>query len=210
MRDIDVTRELCIRNTDSVEWHSILLSYFAGASYPAANVQRFGTCDGPRFLQIEYTKKGGIRRAITDLTDGEIADLSRRIANDLIENQTQRVAQRICFSHEWIRGAFRYKDLFQIIRARADFPDAPVIIADHPFLFQFRFRSSPNPFISQMRAGRLLVQYVRYLNVLSKSGVEVGPRSTRFAWCIDPETTFSQSNLLKSRWMQEGYVAHRA
>src|SRR5258708_552433 len=148
MNNLDIDKNLHARNTDGTELHVILLSFFGSATYPTSQVQRFTKHDAPGFLELHYTKAGNIRRATTNLGHNEIQELSDLIVRNLIDNQRPRIAQQVCFSNDRIRGAFRYKDLFQILPADPEFPDATIVIADHPFVLQFRFISSPNPLIN--------------------------------------------------------------
>lgn len=200
MNSLDIDKDLRAPQVDGAELNYVLLSFFGSGAYPANNVQRFTKHDAPGSLEVEYSKKGNILRATTDLPRDEIRALSNQIVTNLIDNQVQKIVGVTCFADEYIRGAFRYKDLFQVLPAGPEFPDAPSAWADHPFILQLRFTSSPHTMINSMRTSPLVTKYVRYLNAICRSGVASGTRNTGFCWCID-----SEANPPKTRWMQQGY-----
>lgn len=86
------------------------------------------------------------------LDDIRAKALAEQVSSTLLENQKEAVGQSFCFSrHDAVQGFYRYKDIFQLIPIPATAPHAPMIMADHPFILQFRYLACPDPAINGHR-----------------------------------------------------------
>jgi len=200
MRSLNLSKSLHIKDVNEEELHAVLLSFFGNATYPTSRIQRLTKRYAEGSLELRYTGKGAIHSAITDMDPAEIQKLSDHIAQHLIENQVARVGQTVCFSDEGIKGAFRYDDLFQILPAGTEYPDVLSVIADHPFILQFRFIAGPDPIVNDLRRKPIIKEYICHLNAVCRSGLQTAPTFTDFCWCID-----TQTRPMTTRWMQRGY-----
>jgi hypothetical protein len=98
-----------------------------------------------------------------------------------------------------VRGLYRYKDVFQILPIPQTAAGAPVIMADHPLILQFKFVSSPDAVINSKRRLKEAVTLTRILAVVCRPTILPPPRYTRFFW----STSFDSG--MVARWLQEGY-----
>jgi hypothetical protein len=191
---------LYIGRVNSSELLSILLSFFKRANGISPSVLRYGPNVSNSYLDIAFDSEGLIEGVTSTLSDSEMDAVSSLIRVTLVENQKNALAQTICFSpHLTVRGLYRYKDVFQILPVPQSATDAPMIMADHPLILQFKFVSSPDAGINSTRRVKEAVTLTRILAVVCRPQLLSASRYTRFFW----STSFG--NEMVARWLQEGY-----
>lgn len=195
-----VAEALYLTEVKGSELLLVFLSFFKQARGLPHSVVRYGSDPDGRHIDVVFDDEGRIQRVISALNHTEIATLSDRIKETLIENQREAVAQTICFStHDAVRGTYRYRDVFQIIPIPSNAAHAPVIIADHPLILQFKYVSSPDPTINSRRRAEKTAKLTRTLGIICRPPIFPHSRYTRFFW----STSFDAG--ITANWLQEGY-----
>ena len=84
----------------------------------------------------------------------------------------------------------------------ADAPRVSNLLADHPFLIEFKYTPSPVTWAGVFRYQRALADWALVLNVLLHGGARMIGRRTRQQWTLVPRGTEGE---LRSEYLQEGY-----
>ena len=138
------------------------------------------------------------------LKDEDLAALQSAIELELLP-APPNVGTEVLFATMPVNGAFRYEEVFQILPVPSEAPRPSVLIADHPFLLQFKYKSSQN---SLVRAARRTAQARRLkllLSVLLEGGVRSAGSFSRHHWVIPPFDP-APAPPLRSTWCQEMYT----
>ncbi len=191
---------LCIGNMNSSNYFRFFSPSLS--EQIAFHLQGCVTAQASQWFLSEHhiDSEGSIEGVTSTLSDSEIGALSSHIRAMLVENQKNALAQTICFSpHLTVRGLYRYKDVFQILPIPQSAADAPMIVADHPLILQFKFVSSPDAGINSKRQVKEAATLIRILGVVCRPKISPKSRYTRFFW----STSFD--NEMVARWLQEGY-----
>lgn len=200
MKEAELKKHLYIGQVKDSELKYTLLSHFGGSQYRSKTTECFGDEKSGLYVEFDYGERGQIRTARTNLPEAKLEELGAIIRERLVADQEERVGQAICFSDEKITGFFQYRDSFQILPVGADYPSLNCIWADNPFILQFKYVASPHwGLVNQMRRAEKIELFLRILNVLSRSRLFTGTKSTRFFWALGGEGNSCE-------WVQEGYV----
>lgn len=136
------------------------------------------------------------------LTATEIDSLGNQIVSDLLTSNGTRIASAILFSHLPVDGWYRYRDLFQILAAPDTAPRPTFLLADHPFVLQFRFPVSSNCAIRNIRKSAKQGEIVQALAGLLAGSVWPLAEGGRHHWVILPNETGKPR---RAEYLQEGY-----
>lgn len=110
------------------------------------------------------------------------------------------VAQTICFSrNKEVRGAYRYRDLFQLLPIPDHAVHAPVIASDHPFILQYKYSGCPDRAEDSVRRTKKRITLTRILNVACNTSILSRSRYLHFFW-----SSFCDEGMT-SKWLQEDY-----
>jgi hypothetical protein len=166
---------------------SLLLSHFGhlshdplSTSYKYSKEQR-----GKTEVHVHVNRKGRISQIIlsNDFNEEDVAEVRAKIRANLIENQQVKIAEAVLFAiNNKVDGFFRYRDEFQILPVPEGSPKASQLVADHPFLLQFSFISSPDPMVNGMRKRERQTRIVRLLSFFTHATVRDEPANVNFAW----------------------------
>ena len=185
---------------DQNELIEVIQSHF-GRSEHLKNQLTFYNEDKSEVLVIEYNKKNKIKKIDdSNLTKLERKSLNAKVKKILIDNQVDAVGRMISFTNQAIKGSFVYKDLFQILPLPMDAPQPKNFIGDFPFLFEFKYVSSVDPFINIARQNKKAIIYLRVINALLKNSFKGPPRYTSWHWVL----RFDE-NITTSEFLQGGY-----
>jgi hypothetical protein len=181
----------------------VLHRFFKYVSNPLAEkARRFGDKNSSNYLDVFFKKDGTITRVEGVLDDTQEAALADQVRLALLENQKESFAQTFCFSRLCeVRGFYRYGDIFQIIPIPVDAPHAPMIVADHPFILQFKYVSCADGEINGFRRSKKEAELTRVLNLLCCRPISSSSRYVRRFWGIGKNA----ANEHCSSFLQEGY-----
>lgn len=161
------------------------------------------------FLDVQLDNKSGKVIQVNPSKEfpcEEIDKIETRIKEGLIDNQIHQIYESVGFSGERVEGYFRYKfqdKEFQVIPVPDTAPKPKVLMADHPFLLQFSYIFSPDPYVNSARRQQKLSIYIRLLNLLSNSGITLGHMRSFWAICDKDRRN------LTSEWKESGYICER-
>lgn len=185
-----------------VEIYSVFLVYFGQANYVTNKKIKFTSKNSGQFLVIEFNNKNKIINLEEELDTDSKRALSNKIKNELIDNQEDTIIQVLCFSEEPIEGSYRYKELFQISPISAQSPKINQSWCDHPFVLELRYTSCPEVMVNTIRIREKAETYLKFLNIVTKSRIFVGPIRANFFW---GQVTLPD-NSTATQWIQTGYV----
>jgi hypothetical protein len=126
--------------------------------------------------------------------------ISAAVDAGMIPGETT-VSRWTMFSGKPVEGGWRYRDDFQIAPAPPDAPRPGELYAEHPFLVDFVFQSSPNWQIQQHRYARRAADLLLVLNLLLNTQITAPTNRGRKHWVLAP-----QGSAISPLWAQEGYM----
>ena len=192
-----------LQEVDSQELTSALLHYFGQSQGVGELTHKYQKKDSTHHLIVKFNRDGKISQV--ELSEKfpkeELKQLNHALNENLLKNQKEEIGQTIGFSHDKVGGYFKYKDLFQILPVPPDAPKAGVMVADNPFLLQFKYISSPDMMIDNSRRRQKAYIYTRLLNLLLNRHIKLEFRYGHFAWVMNTHTPQHWT----SEWRQLGY-----
>ncbi len=137
----------------------------------------------------------------------ELEALKGKTRTQLVESPGTGVAVCILFSSQPVKGVFCSTSAgIQILPLPPQAPHPNVLIADHPFILEFRIRKSHDGFVTNNRHMRGRLEWSWVLNALLRRRIKcIGHRSKHlWVWWPDgPERTPCQAQI---KWAQEYYM----
>ena len=185
---------------DSGDLIVVLSQTFGGSQLATDDTVSYPNADEAR-ITIRY--EGG---RIVTIAPGEAFDarewesVAARIEDELVES-TPAVARRIAFCNYQVKGWWRSGTLgVQILPPPPQAPDAPMAVADHPFVLEYPVMNSRNGLITRQRDAREYRRLAGLLNVLLEGWVTSAQSTIRQLWAYVRTGESSET-----RWVQEGY-----
>lgn len=177
----------------------VLHKFFEYHTNPISrSIRRFGNESAGSYLDIQFNLKGMVATVTGSMSKTQQSALSNQVVATLLEKQYEVVGQSIGFSENApVRGFYRYKDAFQILPIPSEAPHAPMMVAPHPFVLQFKYLSCQDSSINGYRRAEKTAQLTRILNSLCTNAIFAPSRYLRHFW------GFSDPN--KITLMQPGY-----
>src|SRR5437773_7368375 len=152
MNSEDLFKTFHADQVEEAELNQVLLDHFHGAQQINQDEIAFPGHPTDYALRLIYAK-GRLARIVRGprLTEEDKSTIERRVGDELIASSGTKVGAVILFANVPIEGWFRYDELFQIMPVPPDAPRPSFLIADHPFLVEFRFPDSTNWMIRNIR-----------------------------------------------------------
>jgi hypothetical protein len=203
---MDFNSKFHLEEVKHEELISLLLSHFGHLSserLPGEYI--FEKRDNPQNkLIVGITKNGKVSFVKgVNITKEEYDEIEQSIIKNLIENQDIKIAQSVLFSINLkINGAFKYKDLFQVLPIPPDAPNIDHIAGEHPFILQYKYSSSANVLIDNSRKKSCEIYIARLLSFFTRGYIKHSSFFTSFSWIYEKE--FVEGNIV-SRYAQHGY-----
>ncbi len=198
----DLTLSVDAASLDAEEVFTILMHHFGSTNVEKGRA-RFQRQD--IWVDVEIDKRGRIRRIRpgSRVTVDEIAAIRREIEEALVSGQIPVAGQSVGFCSTPVMGFYKYRDNFQILPVPSKAPRPDVMMADHPFLLQYKYIWSPDIPVRYQRREHQARVYFRLLDLLSGMRIYGGPRSVHHAWI----TLAAEDNSgLASKWLPLGYT----
>lgn len=185
---------------------SLILSNFGHSSHePLSRIYQYSQQqDSKMELEIHTNDKGRVSRISLgdDFSTKDLQDLSKKIKNSLVDNQTISVAQVVAFATNCeVDGFFKYKDEFQILPVPEGSAKPSQIVADHPFLLEFKFTACPEPMINAMRRRERETRILRLLSFFTQGIIRQASPFGFSAWVVKQ---LDEQNWT-SECLQQGY-----
>lgn len=160
-------------------------------------------------LHVRYSKDGG---GIVDiapgesLTEEEVSELEEQIKNELA-NEEVHVRRDWAFSSVPTTGAYRYRDLFQLVPPPDDAPKPGQLVGSHPLLLEVAFAGAQDEWLHIDRGMSTVRRVALLLNVFIRFGVHAHClRGSEHVWVYSRGT---EGQGLASEYRQRGY-AHQS
>lgn len=138
-----------------------------------------------------------------NLTAAESDDIQKQIVAELVTKTGTRIASAILFSDLPVEGWYRYADSLQILPPPKGAPRLDCLMRDHPLLLQFRFATSPNFAIRNIRKATRGREIVLMLTGLLAGSVRSLTGPGEHHWTILPH---QPGTPLRTEYLQEGYL----
>jgi hypothetical protein len=135
-----------------------LNAHFRSAGHSSETSEVFYPKSKTPVLTLVY-KHGRLQevRAEMNLPQRTIEELCETIYRDYVGNVGTGFCQEVLFCRQLtVQGAWRYRDLFQILPISSTAPRPPFSYAEHPFLFEYAFAATANGHTSGERRVREL------------------------------------------------------
>jgi hypothetical protein len=180
---------------------SALFSHFKFVSHPLpGGGRRLGVENEGGCVDVHFTKDGTIQSLQAHLDASGQKALASFLSLVFVDSKSESIGRQICFSlHDQVKGVYRHKDRFQIMPVPPDAPHAPMIVADHPFVLEFKYRACPDRYVDSHRRSETAAQLVRTLNIFCNTPISTASIFTRFFWGRPAGAAYA------CEWIQEGY-----
>jgi hypothetical protein len=186
--DQELFQRLHAEEMDDAELMSIVTSHFHGAASFSPNEVVFPNTTNQSDIALYFSFKRGMLVAIRGgpaLKEEDIAALERVILLELAPAQL-RVGNQVLFASLPVTGAFRHRDIFQILPVPSDAPRPSSLVADHPFLLQFKYKASSAAFVGGSRRAVQVQRLQLLLSALLEGHVRSPGSAAKFHWVIAP------------------------
>ena len=129
-----------------------------------------------------------------------------QVVEEIERTGPYQVGREFSFSGFRVPGSWRGKRSgVQILPPPADSPQAPVELAEHPFILEYPVKVSDLGPITNFRRMREHRRLTFLLNVLLAGGATIQPRRPRHLWAIVPGEGGASQEV---KWVQEFYFAN--
>jgi hypothetical protein len=181
----------------------LLLSFF-GRRRPDVDLSAFFERDeGQPALKVTYSKNKTNKDKISDilpmqaLRGDDVERLAALVDAELIQERPQEIGRRVLFAAKPVRGFFRYDTKLQILPVPEGAPRSDrFFTTQHPFLFEFCFRSSDVIYLKIDRRTSAELHWTRILNGLSSIPISRPAHVSGSVWVWEgPGTTSHLANI---------------
>jgi hypothetical protein len=207
--DEELFTRLHAQEMDESELQTIVSGHFGGASSASPNEVVFpGTADSSKVALRFRFKKGQLAaiNAGPALEEAHVATLQNVIESEL-SPAPPRVGTQVLFASMPVAGTFRFRDDLQVLPAPSDAPTPPALIADHPFLLQFKYKPSQNVWLGTARRAAQARRLQLLLSALLEESIRSVNPFVEFHWVIPPITPGKpMTGAPRSMWCQEMYT----
>ena len=135
---------------DATDLSQIALFHFhsAGDVSPTEVVFGGGADNGKYALKFVY-KKQRLAEILAgpSLTPQEVTAIRSKVDLEIRQPVVVKIATQVLFAHPRVGGHFRYGDIFQILPIPDGSPRGNGLFGGNPFLVQFKFRPSSDPWL---------------------------------------------------------------
>lgn len=173
---------------DHSELQQVIQVHFPTASQPGLREIVYPG-DNPYAIKLVYANTD----QLTDIEAGELLTpelekkLSRAVTEALLKPAGYRVHRQVFFADHKLAGSWRYRDWFQLVPVSATAPQLDCVFGDHPFIMEVRVAASPDPRITNLRAGRAMREISLLLGGLAESSIHgLSPRAFCGSWVMLP------------------------
>lgn len=193
-----------LNDLDDDDILGILSDSFSSARWESGLQVAYLGVDGMPALTLVYNKRGqivGCKRG-AGLT-GEILGKLRRGYEIASTDEGSEVFRDVLFSTPELKGCWRYADDWQITPAPEQAPRPEFLLADHPFILEYRVRKSSNFAISHTRRWKRLWELHLLLSMALVRPIKREWPSHPHHWVVLPH---ADGETPKVAYLNEGYM----
>jgi hypothetical protein len=146
-------------------------------------------------LRLAFTKAGRFEVIPESSLSDEDARTLIRMIGELEGGRTPAVWRVVLFASLPVKGAFRYRDRWQIRPVPEDAPQPPFVIAPHPFVLEAKGSAVSEAFVRWLQGRKLLRETELILSLVLHGGL-APDRSTSpsHEWVVSPGWEFSEDS----------------
>jgi hypothetical protein len=156
-------------------------------------------------LDVVYSKRGQILRfePRPGLTDELVAELREHVDAAFVQDAGVEIRRGLLFGMPPVNGFWRHGDDWQILPAPPQAPRPRALMGDHPFVLEYRVRSSSAFSVALMRRSRRYWEQHLLLSLLLRGRITRETFEPQHHWVILPEP---MPNGLQTAYVNEGYL----
>jgi hypothetical protein len=156
-------------------------------------------------LDVVYSKRGQILRfePRPGLTDELVAELREHVDAAFAQDAGVEIRRGLLFGMPPVNGFWRHGDDWQILPAPPQAPRPRALMGDHPFVLEYRVRSSSAFSVALMRRSRRYWELHLLLSLLLRGQITRETFEPQHHWVILPEP---MPNGLQTAYVNEGYL----
>jgi len=204
-RDSNLLKDLYGDIVDSTELESVLVTHFGRARQLSMVEYCYGRTDKSYSLKLHYD--GHLLTTIKEGPEWKPADLvplQNKIQATLLSSAQNRAGRFVGFTALPTKGAYRFRDVFQVLPVPEDAPQPPIFLGEHPFLVEFQYPSVPDTMVDGLRRTRKGREIELLLCVLLPFHAFSHSQSVTHQWVLgDPPSQPGQ--VPSSQFRQIGY-----
>lgn len=176
---------------DAADLSQIALAHFHTATDDSSTEVLFGVGpvgpDREKYaLKFVYRKQRLAKiLAGPSLTTEDVSAIRSKVDSEIQQPAAVKVSTRVLFTHLSVEGWFRYRDILQIVPIPTGSPRGNSLFGGNPFLVQFKFRPSSDPWLYTFRREVQGRKVHLLLNALLETSISrLG--GSRFHWVLLP------------------------
>jgi len=156
-------------------------------------------------LDVVYSKRGQILRfePRPGLTDELVAELREHVDAAFAQDAGVEIRRSLLFGIPPVNGFWRHGDDWQILPAPPQAPRPEFLMGDHPFVLEYRVRSSSAFSVALMRRSRRYWELHLLLSLVLRGRITRETFEPQHHWVILPEP---MPNGLQTAYVNEGYL----
>lgn len=156
-------------------------------------------------LDVVYDKHGRIAccEPGPGLTEDLVATLRKHVAGAYGPDAGFEIRRDVLFSVPEVKGFWPHGDDWQILPAPPQAPRPGFLVAEHPFVFEYRVRTSLNNFISLTRRRRRFRELHLLLSLVLRGLITREPDTHPHHWVLLHEPAAHGS---RTAYLNEGYM----
>jgi hypothetical protein len=156
-------------------------------------------------LDVVYSKRGQILgfEPGPGLTDELIAELREQVDAAFAQDAGVEVRRGLLFGMPPVNSFWRHGDDWQILPAPPQAPRPSFLMGDHPFVLEYRVRSSSAFSVALMRRSRRYWELHLLLSLLLRGRITRETPESQHHWVILPEP---MPNGRQTAYVNEGYL----
>lgn len=173
---------------DQAEFEQLVSSYFGHGSQLGDEEISYARAYGGSALRLIYDQNGLLKDALAgpDLEPEHVPQLQAEIETKLLTVGPFKIRKRVLFTSVPTTGWFRYLDKFQILPIPSVAPKPPYFLATHPLMLEFKYPSSSDFMISNLRQGKIGRELELVCSSLLTFRIQSIGSETQSHWVFEP------------------------
>lgn len=196
--------EIRFKRFDPADLHLLLIQRFKGAMQPCPHEVVYPGDPANYSIKLCLSEVGDVKDVLVGpkLTANERNALQEQIVSEILTSSGLRVASLVLFSDLPVQGWYRQGTLLQILPPPKEAPRSEHFLAEHPFVLQFSFPSSPSWVVRNSRKANRGRQIGLMLTGLLAGTVWPQSGNGEHHWVLRPQ----KRGGVRSEYLQAGYV----
>ncbi|PTB19082.1 hypothetical protein C9I57_18665 [Trinickia symbiotica] len=200
----DISCDVGVGRFNDVEIAHCIAAFLPASSGHADEILYKRDNDSEWVIKLIY-KKHRLRQVVSRMPEFELHALKTKIQEELEGACIERIGQTIMFSRMPTRGYFKIDSDLQILPVPPGSPLPSFFAAPHPFICQFRFKSSMLHSLNVSRMQSRCTEVALILNLLLQFGI-IHTNRISHQWITKNQTSEGRISFLAPELVQMGYM----